>query len=107
MRIPIETMPGPMLRGECNQCGACCVVERDGVRYTCTFLGRFFDSMVGDPKATRCTVYFSRTHWMPIEMLGDNGTRIYANCAGNGTEQETLAIIRNGIGKGCSMEVVA
>jgi hypothetical protein len=100
----IELSGGPLLRGSCNQCGSCCVIEQDGVAYTCTFLVR--EGPLGEAQASFCGVYFARTHWMPITMVAPDGRQIHANCAANGTEQETLAIIRNGIGRGCSLEVV-
>jgi hypothetical protein len=100
----IELSGGPLLRGECSKCGSCCVVEQDGVPYTCTHLIQF--DRVGEPKATVCGVYLVRKHWMPIRMEAPGGRWIDAHCAAHGTEQETLAIIRNGIGKGCSLEVV-
>jgi len=100
----IELSGGPLLAGTCNQCGACCVVEQDGVAYVCTHLAR--EAPIGEAHATVCRVYFARTHWMPITMVAADGRSIRAHCAAHGTEQETLAIIRNGIGRGCSMEVV-
>lgn len=101
----IELSGGPLLTGDCNRCGSCCVIERDGVPYTCTHLVR--EGPIGEPLASFCEVYFARTHWMPITMLSPDGRPLQAHCAAHGTEAETLAIIRNGIGRGCSMEVVA
>lgn len=101
----IEQAHVPLLRGDCHRCGSCCVVESEGVEYTCTLLE--ITGRLGEPHATRCSVYFARTHWMPINMVAQDGRMIHANCAAHGTEAETLAIIRNGVGKGCGLEIVA
>ena len=97
---------GPLLRGECNRCGACCVVHRDGVRYDCDYLVRM--APIGTPRSSLCLVYDARYHHMPITLTNALGDTIAGKCAASDTPEETASIIANGIGRGfCSLEVVA
>ena len=60
----------------------------------------------GMPFATVCTVYRTRYDGMPITIHDVAEPRFSLNsiCSLN-SESETKAIIENGIGKGCSMEL--
>ena len=101
----IEVSGGPLLRGVCNQCGQCCVVQHEGVAYSCDFLVQV--DRLGQPRATLCLAYAARTHRMPITLTNAGGATIYGQCMADGTEEETRAIIAQGISRGCSLEVVA
>lgn len=101
----LDLAPAPLLRGTCNRCGQCCRLERGGTVYTCEHL--VIGAEIGEPYATRCGVYNVRTHWMPITMTSVTGLRLYANCAADSTPEESRAIIATGIGRGCSLEIVA
>jgi hypothetical protein len=91
----------PRLVGDCVRCGACCVIEQRGERYVCDHLLR--NAPIGEAFATFCAIYKGRTHGMPITMTAPSGAVLHAKCAAHGTEEERLAIIAQGLGRGCSL----
>jgi len=103
----VQAPTTPVLRGECNRCGRCCVVERDGKPYACTHLRHFQWIALGRPESTFCSVYDRRRHGMPITLRHQAGDEFEAVCVADGSPEETAVIIARGIGRGCSLEVVA
>lgn len=90
------------LKGTCNRCGLCCFTED----YRC--LNLEITDVPGKPFATRCLVYESRRPEMPILLVNKYTGNVEAMgvCADRNGEEETENIIKRGIGKGCSLEVV-
>lgn len=91
------------LVGVCNRCGLCCAPEQKGVRWRCTNL---VGEDLGQPMATSCSKYSDRYDGMPIELEDPNGHRIKGTCRKN-SPAETVAIMENGVGKGCSLTPTA
>ena len=61
---------------------------------------------LGTEKATRCRVYEHRTANMPIIMLDEFGFPAGQRYkCGMGTDGETKAILTEGVGKGCSLQL--
>ncbi len=87
------------LVGECNRCGLCCAPEKNGVRWRCANL---IGEDIGQPMATSCSKYSERFDGMPIDLEDPNGNRIKGICRKD-SMAETVAIIENGVGKGCSL----
>lgn len=90
------------LVGECNRCGLCCAPVIDGRRYPCEYLE--VSGELGQPAATRCKVYAIRRQGMPIHLL-DPATGAHAHkthCCKDSAEED-IAIMTNGVGKGCSL----
>jgi hypothetical protein len=54
----------------CSRCGLCCTSKRGDRLVFCEYLDRI---AVGEPNGTRCRVYESRSHLMPIRMLYADG----------------------------------
>lgn len=93
------------LRGECNRCGLCCVVEHpthgtlvcEHLRVTVPV------QPLGHPLSTRCGVYAQRVSGMVIHMRDGAGVgRQLARCFKD-TWQEDHVILARGIGRGCSL----
>lgn len=61
------------LEGTCNRCGICCFSPDGEAR--CENL--VVEGFPGDPDATRCGVWETRTHGMPIRMVRWDGTLAY------------------------------
>ena len=102
------------LTGTCNRCGLCCQFEaRDGsglVRcgYLAVDYGAAGLDTVGTAGATQCLMHDLRVDGMPIPMVYVRDRRPYGwrTCAKDSAQEE--AVIRaRGIGRGCSLEVVA
>jgi len=87
------------LVGTCNQCGLCCAPERNGEKWRCGYL---MGKDIGQPNATSCSRYTERYDGMPIELLGPNG-KVMAGTCRKDSVSETVAIVENGVGKGCSL----
>jgi len=90
------------LVGECNRCGLCCY---DAAGAKCLNLEVI--STPGQPNATRCRVYNKRYDGMPIVLQHQESGELIGGVCRLDSIDETLAIINSGIGKGCSLEVVA
>jgi hypothetical protein len=102
----VNDVTTPVLAGACNRCGLCCTATRDGKEYACTNLRKFTWSPLGRPEAAFCAVYERRVDGMPITLRHAPGDEFAARCAKDSVE-ETAVIIARGIGRGCSLTVVA
>jgi len=87
------------LTGECNRCGLCCAPVIDGVRHPCINLVP--EGILGEPNSTLCSVYDTRYEGMPIKLVGIDTPAVCRK----GSDEEAMAILTNGIGQGCSLEV--
>jgi hypothetical protein len=96
------------LRGECNRCGLCCVVETPGGRAVCEHLraegGPLAVKQLGLPGASRCAVYERRLSGMAIRMLNGRGEVVQMSQCWKDAWQEDYAIARR-IGQGCSLTI--
>ena len=92
------------LVGDCNRCGACCEVERQGMTLRCENLEVL--GSIGQPWASRCRAYQTRYDGMPIRLHDIRTGRLieHSLCAKN-SRAETEAILSQGIGRGCSLSV--
>ena len=90
------------LTGTCNRCGMCCTVGP----YKCSNLA--VTKQLGEPEATICKAQSTRYDQMPI-ILGVNmgccGTIVMMSYCAKDSDAETQAIVRSGIGRGCSLTV--
>ena len=94
---------GLILSGECNRCGLCCAQTIKGTRYACTHLA--VGGSLGQPNASRCTVYADRYDQMPIVMRNEAGEELIGRCFQDSPEENDVILMR-GIGLGCSLELV-
>lgn len=95
----------PALKGDCNRCGLCCFMPTpEGEMLRCIYL--IVTGEVGKAAATACAIH---------DLEGRNGEKIYlvdkdghlrgeSFCA-VGNDDETEVILKQGIGKGCSLGV--
>jgi hypothetical protein len=92
------------LVGDCNQCGACCEVEKYGMTLRCEHLDVL--GPIGQPGASRCRAYQTRYDGMPIQLYDIHTGRLVESsiCAKN-SRAETEAILSQGIWRGCSLSV--
>lgn len=95
----------PRLSGKCNRCGACCMIESEGLRFQCANLR--IDTAIGVPFSTFCTKYGERYDGMPIELYNKTtGFIMRGKCHKNSAEEEQ-DIINSGIRKGlCSLKEI-
>jgi hypothetical protein len=98
-----------VLVGDCNQCGACCEAESDGVTLRCENLE--VRGPIGQPGAARCRAYQTRYDGMPVRLY-DTRTGQFSEddfiCPKNSpkdSQAETETILSQGIGRGCSLTV--
>lgn len=93
-----------VLKGECNQCGLCCVVDApEGGYLKCMNLIVRDWEKIGQPFATRCGYHESRYDGMPIYFVDKQGRlRGESKCHTGPAEREAI-IERRLIGKGCSL----
>lgn len=93
-----------VLEGECNCCGMCCTFLSGGRRLFCQYLDVRDLAKSG---GTSCRVYVYRKSGMPIQMVDEDGNVILDYKEGLkcnlGNVKETVAIVSEGIGKGCSL----
>ena len=98
-----------VLVGDCNQCGACCEMESEGVTLRCENLEVL--GPIGQPEASRCRAYQTRYDDMPIRMYDIRTGQLVEDdfaCAKNSPANrhaETETILSQGIGRGCSLTV--
>lgn len=94
----------PVLKGDCNQCGLCCVIDApEGGHLKCmNLIVRDWDQL-GKAMATRCSFHESRYDGMPIYFVDKEGRlRGEGKCHVGPAEAEGI-IERKLIGKGCSL----
>jgi len=88
-----------LLAGACNRCGVCCL--NGDLR--CHNL--VVHHPLGTPGATSCRAYGERYNGMPIMLVNGDGIVTSLGACGLNSIQEDLAIIKKGIGKGCSLSL--
>jgi hypothetical protein len=81
------------LKGNCNRCGACCVIGD----YRCV-------NLAGEMGDTTCTVYEQRYMDMPIVMRDSAGNEMNAYCTHESRQEEDI-LTRLIIEGKCSLEV--
>lgn len=92
------------LRGECNRCGLCCVLDMPAGRVVCEHLRAEMPvTSLGIPGASRCAVYERRINAMAIRMLDGHGNVAQMSRCYQNAWQEDHAILARGIGRGCSL----
>ena len=103
-QVAKEMAKHPKLKGECNQCGYCCVVDApEGGYLKCMNLIVKDWDQLGQPMATRCSYHESRYDGMPIYLVDRTGKlRGESKCHTGDAEAEAI-IERRLIGKGCSL----
>lgn len=93
------------LVGECNQCGRCCMHIYNGEEVFCEHLRQTGEGL-GNPSASYCDVYETRTDGMPIAMLNEQGKHVYNTICSKDSELETRTIVRTMLScYGCSLSL--
>lgn len=94
--------PRLALRGNCNRCGLCCVLETPAGRVVCEHLRANSPIQpLGSRMASHCAIYERRQSGMAIRMLNARGEVAAMSQCFVDTWQEDYAIAQR-IGQGCS-----
>ena len=96
-----------VLKGDCSQCGLCCLVDApEGGYLKCmNLIVRDWDK-IGQPFATRCGLHESRYDGMQIHLVDREGNLRGASKCHTGKAEMEAIIERRLIGRGCSLELV-